>query len=188
MGRRAYYKCEYNNHTRDITVMAAELSRFNIPYKLTINSLRVGDRTLMRYNYGTESYGRILPEDPIFNIYNHALSWLIADKPGLDVSEHGEIVIKHSGFSPVPRKIDFTWGCEASRFFGRIIPAIKRIEINTKKGVVYTTVIWADGSKPTVVKKSEDDPHDLYFAVASAIAIKVYGSNSAFKREIEEKF
>ena len=68
-----------------------------------------------------------------------------------------------------------------------LIPAIKRIEVNCKKGIIYTTVIWEDGSKPTVVKKAADDSHDPYFAVASAIAIKFYGSNSAFKREIEKK-
>lgn len=69
-----------------------------------------------------------------------------------------------------------------------IIPLVKRIEQNIKNQALYTTVIWADGSKPTVVKCAKDDPDDLYFAVASAIAIKMHGSNSAFKRMIHEKY
>ena len=178
--RRAYYDYRRDPDKRGIRYMADELSEFNIPYELTADSLEVGDRTLMRYEDGCISFG-----DSLYNSYNDALRWLIADNLDLGVSNLGNIVIKHVNFSPAPRKIDFTW--ESDRILARLIPAIKRIEQNTKKGTVYTTVIWEDGSKPTVVKKAEDDPNDPYFAVASAIAIKVYGSNSAFKREIEEK-
>ena len=185
MSRRAYYDFETDFFNRDIKDMADRLHEVKIPYKLTADSLRVGDRVLMKHRNGS-----IVPYAcSIFNTFNKALGWLITDEFGLDVSEHGDIVIKHTNFGPtvMEPKIQFNWTHDPSRFFGRIIPAIKRIEINNKKGVVYTTVIWNDGSKPTVVKKSEDDSHDPYFAVASAIAIKVYGSNSAFKREIEEK-
>lgn len=81
------------------------------------------------------------------------------------------------------------WGAAISELESKryIVPEIKRVERNIKKGALYTTVIWTDGSKPTVVKCAEGDPPDIYFAVASAIAIKMYGSNSAYKRMIREK-
>ena len=62
---------------------------------------------------------------------------------------------------------------------------IKKIVENPLKGA--TTVIWSDGDV-TVVKRAEGDPDDPYFAVASALAIRVYGSNSAFKRLIDTKY
>ena len=54
-----------------------------------------------------------------------------------------------------------------------------------------TIVMWNDGTK-TVVKCAEGEDESLYNAVASALAIKVFGSNSAFKsllknRTIEQK-
>ena len=66
------------------------------------------------------------------------------------------------------------------------VPLVKPIQLRIKNGTMYTTIIWSDGSTPTVVKRAKDDPNDLYFAVASAIAIKMYGSNSAFKRMIND--
>lgn len=81
------------------------------------------------------------------------------------------------------------WGAAISELESKwnIFPGIKRIERNIKKDAIYTTVIWTDGSKPTVVKCAEGDSPDIYFAVASAIAIKMYGSNSAYKRMIKDK-
>ena len=81
----------------------------------------------------------------------------------------------------------FHHGSQPTLFKHLIVPEIKRIERNIKKDALYTTVIWADNSKPTVVKCAEGDSPDIYFAVASAIAIKMYGSNSAYKRMIKDK-
>lgn len=61
---------------------------------------------------------------------------------------------------------------------------IEHIWSNPKNGC--TTVEFADGEKITV-KRAEDEEDDLYFAVASALAEKVYGSNTRFKRIIKEK-
>lgn len=63
--------------------------------------------------------------------------------------------------------------------------AIKKVIVNPKKNA--TTVLWADGTH-TVVKRSEgDEPADIWSVVSYALAEKVYGSNSAFKREIKGK-
>ena len=62
--------------------------------------------------------------------------------------------------------------------------AIKKVVVNPKKNA--TTVICKDGSVE-VVKKSPDDPEaDIFSVVAYAVAKHVYGSNSAFKREIRD--
>lgn len=63
--------------------------------------------------------------------------------------------------------------------------AIKKVIVNPKKNA--TTVLWADGTH-TVVKRSEgDEPADIWSVVSYALAEKIYGSNSAFKREIKGK-
>lgn len=53
-----------------------------------------------------------------------------------------------------------------------------------------TIVFWNDGTK-TVVKISdadmEDGKYDIYAGVSYAIAKKLFGSNSAFKREVDRK-
>lgn len=53
-----------------------------------------------------------------------------------------------------------------------------------------TIVFWKDGTK-TVVKISdadmEDGKYDIYAGVSYAIAKKLFGSNSAFKREVDRK-
>lgn len=63
---------------------------------------------------------------------------------------------------------------------------INRIIINAPATIVF----WNDGTK-TVVKISEDDLHDgkydIYAGVSYAIAKKLFGSNSAFKREVDRK-
>ena len=59
---------------------------------------------------------------------------------------------------------------------------IKKVVVNPSKNA--TTVIFEDGSVE-VVKKSPDDPEaDIFSVVAYAVAKHVYGSNSAFKREV----
>lgn len=61
--------------------------------------------------------------------------------------------------------------------------AIKKVIANPKKNA--TTVIFKDGTVE-VVKKSPDDPEaDIFSVVAYAVAKRIYGSNSAFKREIK---
>ena len=63
---------------------------------------------------------------------------------------------------------------------------IKRIIVNN----LATIVFWEDGTK-TVVKISdadmEDGKYDIYAGVSYAIAKKLFGSNSAFKREVDRK-
>lgn len=47
-------------------------------------------------------------------------------------------------------------------------------------------VFWSDKSK-TIVKRSMDTADDIYSAFTAALAIKMYGSNSALKRMIRKK-
>ena len=59
---------------------------------------------------------------------------------------------------------------------------IKKVVANPSKNA--TTVIFMDGTVE-VVKKSPDDPEaDIFSVVAYAVAKHIYGSNSAFKREV----
>lgn len=61
---------------------------------------------------------------------------------------------------------------------------IKKIQRNPKKNA--TTVIFENGHVE-VVKRNDLDPEaDLYSVVAYAVAKYVYGSNSAFKRQIRD--
>lgn len=62
---------------------------------------------------------------------------------------------------------------------------IKKVVVNPKKNA--TTVLFEDGSHVVVRKHPEDPEVDLYSVVAYAIAEKVYGSNSAFKKELKNK-
>lgn len=63
---------------------------------------------------------------------------------------------------------------------------IQRIIVNN----LATIVFWEDGTK-TVVKISDadmaDGKYDVYAGVSYAIAKKLFGSNSAFKREVDRK-
>jgi len=65
---------------------------------------------------------------------------------------------------------------------------IRQIYVNRKK--LTTTVLWADGDH-TTVKLNQDPkeykPFDVYYAVCAALAKRVYGSNTKFKKIIEEK-
>lgn len=47
-------------------------------------------------------------------------------------------------------------------------------------------VIWSDGDK-TIVRRSDNDPDDIYMAFTAALAKKIFGSNSAVKRVIRDK-
>lgn len=63
---------------------------------------------------------------------------------------------------------------------------IQRIIVNN----LATIVFWEDGTK-TVVKISdadmEDGKYDIYAGVSYAIDKKLFGNNSAFKREVDRK-
>ena len=62
---------------------------------------------------------------------------------------------------------------------------IKQVIFNENKNA--TTVLFKDG-KHVVVKRSENDgASDIYDVVAYAIAKKIYGTNSAFKKALKEK-
>ena len=58
----------------------------------------------------------------------------------------------------------------------------KRILINNQTTIVF----WEDGTK-TIVRCAADETFSVYNALASALAIKIYGSNSAVKRILKEK-
>lgn len=61
---------------------------------------------------------------------------------------------------------------------------IKKVIVNPKKNA--TTVIFKDKSV-VVVKRHPNDPEsDIYSVVAYAVAKHVYGSNSAFKKQIDD--
>ena len=61
---------------------------------------------------------------------------------------------------------------------------IKKIQINPKKNA--TTVIFEDSHVEVVKKSPGDADADIYSVVAYAVAKYVYGSNSAFKRQIRD--
>ena len=54
--------------------------------------------------------------------------------------------------------------------------------IHNPKAVI---VFWNDDTK-TVVKRMEGDKDDIYAGFTAALAKKIYGSNSAIKRLIED--
>lgn len=62
---------------------------------------------------------------------------------------------------------------------------IKKVVINPEKEA--TTVIFMDGTVEVVKKSPEDPEADIFSVVAYAVAERVYGSNSAFKREVVNK-
>ena len=79
-----------------------------------------------------------------------------------------------------PEYITFDWAYAKQNSKYRI----KKIQRNPKKKA--TTVIFENGHVE-VVKRNELDPEaDLYSVVAYAVAKYVYGSNSAFKRQIRD--
>lgn len=111
------------------------------------------------------------------NEYNRRLRGKTADVTIIDEGIGGKEDM------PVNRTISFDVKGIKIGYFNPA-PKIDKIKVNPAKNA--TTVLWSDGTA-TVVKRSEDDPDDLYFAVASAMAIKFYGSNSQFKKVINDK-
>lgn len=49
-----------------------------------------------------------------------------------------------------------------------------------------TIIYWTDGSK-TIVKRSEEQADDPYYAFCAAVAKRVYETNSRIKRILEKK-
>lgn len=62
---------------------------------------------------------------------------------------------------------------------------IKKVVVNPEKEA--TTVIFTDGTVEVVKKSPEDPEADIFSVVAYAVAKRIYGSNSAFKREVVNK-
>jgi len=62
---------------------------------------------------------------------------------------------------------------------------IKKVVVNPKKNA--TTVIFEDGSVEVVKRHPNDPEADIYSVVAYAVAKHIYGSNSALKRQIDDK-
>jgi len=54
-----------------------------------------------------------------------------------------------------------------------------------RKNTDSTIVFWNDGTK-TIVKRAKDEPDNTYAAFTAALAIKLFGSNSALKKFIEK--
>lgn len=88
-------------------------------------------------------------------------------------------------------------------FDGHTIPTIDIHGIITRKGAtdkqvnpyipsrilasrdgITTLVFWQDGTK-TIVKRAVDEEYSPYAALTAALAIKVFGSNSAVKRIVK---
>lgn len=153
--------CEIASHPRVVSTLHNDIS-----YKL----------------YIVRSANQIPMDGRCFHTFSDAFDWATGNGSLAPSNRCHEF-----GYSRQPFE-GYSWSVTVPELKHHIVPEIKRIEQNLKNSTFYTTVIWADGSKPTVVKCAEDDSPDFYFAVASAIAIKMYGSNSAYKRMIKEKY
>lgn len=62
-------------------------------------------------------------------------------------------------------------------------PMPKRVIADAEAGV--TVVLWDDGEK-TIVRASEGETPDIYDAFCAAFCKRVYGTNSALKRELNK--
>lgn len=76
------------------------------------------------------------------------------------------------------------WEGISNLIVGFVAPLFK-VERIVKSGPA-TIVFWADGTK-TVVKCAPDEQPNDYIAFTAALAIKMYGSNTALKRVIAAK-
>lgn len=73
-----------------------------------------------------------------------------------------------------PKKVEIVEKMERAKYYP------KRI----LKSGPCTIVFWNDGTK-TMVRRSEDEVDDDYSAFTAALAIKIFGSNSAVKRTVK---
>ena len=60
---------------------------------------------------------------------------------------------------------------------------INKIVHNKEKG---TTVVWFDNKEKVIVKRRKGTKDDVYSAVAYAIAERLYGNNTRFKKVVDE--
>ncbi len=97
---------------------------------------------------------------------------------------NGEITLTSTPFENSSVELDFTYDSFTSMMHKEREYKPQKIIKNPVK--CATTVKWEDGTY-TTVKCSPDDPEDDYAAFTAALAIKVYGSNSAIKRMMNKK-
>ena len=72
------------------------------------------------------------------------------------------------------------WSHRAKKYQDR--QKVKKVVVNERKGA--TTVFFED-DEVIVVKREKGTQNCLYKAVASAVAIKVHGSNTQFKKTLK---
>lgn len=72
---------------------------------------------------------------------------------------------------------------EKKLYAGNLYPKPKKVIYDPEAGV--TVVMWNDGEK-TIVRASEGETLDIYDAFCAAFCKRVYGTNSALKRELNK--
>lgn len=85
-------------------------------------------------------------------------------------------------------KFRFDFSVDFSKLFFTTPEAFKKTFTVSRilKSGPYTHVFWADRTKTSVRRAPDEDDSD-YAAFTAALAIKLYGSNSALKRMLREK-
>lgn len=79
---------------------------------------------------------------------------------------------------------------KAGKSLREIFKMISRSNTNFPNKIIKsgnrTIVFWSDGTK-TIVKRADDEPDSDYAAFTAALAIKIFGSNSAVKRIVRNR-
>lgn len=133
--------------------------------------------------------------DELFDLCNDSVRAYISEDPGMANAVPCEI--RPVSYKATSKSSEYEWHfditlCTDGKDWAQTVKSelsalqIKRIIVNN----LATIVFWEDGTK-TVVKISdadmEDGKYDIYAGVSYAIAKKLFGSNSAFKREVDRK-
>lgn len=133
--------------------------------------------------------------DELFDLFNDSVRAYISQNPQMTDAVPCEIRLV--SYKAISKSSEYEWyfnitlctdGKDSAQMVKSELSAlqIKRIIVNN----LATIVFWEDGTK-TVVKISdvdmEDGKYDIYAGVSYAIAKKLFGSNSAFKREVDRK-
>lgn len=140
--------------------------------------------------------------DELFDLFNDSVRAYISQNPQMTDAVPCEIRLV--SYKAISKSSEYEWyfnitlctdgkdsaqmvKSELNRTYGVLSALrIQRIIVNN----LATIVFWEDGTK-TVVKISdadmEDGKYDIYAGVSYAIAKKLFGSNSAFKREVDRK-
>lgn len=103
-------------------------------------------------------------------------------------NEYSDLVMYCSG-EPVGYLQNMTMLMDSGETFCLNLDLINKESFSPKrilKSGDHSIVFWEDRTK-TVVKKAKDEINDDYTAFCAALAIKMFGSNSALKRMIEQK-